>query len=238
MLGLGGILLAAGTVIGRPYCRFLCPYGALLRVASLASKWRVRVTPDTCTQCRLCEQSCPYGAMREPAAGAMDAAALGMERRRLGWLLLLIPVWIGAGGWLGSGLSIPASQLHPAVALAERYVRQQKQPVPYGPQTAEALSLRRAAENPEAVFKAAADLRRRFVLAGWLFGGWTGLVIGIKLITLSVRPARTDFEPDRGACVGCARCFEYCPSERVRRGELPSVLESMPLPAATGGTKA
>ena len=34
MLFLGGVLLATGLLIGRPYCRFLCPYGVLLRLLS------------------------------------------------------------------------------------------------------------------------------------------------------------------------------------------------------------
>ncbi len=224
----GGAFLVLGMFVGRAYCRFLCPYGALLKLASLFSKWRVRVTPDTCTQCQLCEHSCPFGVIREPSAGALPPQFLGRERRRLGGLLLLLPALIAGGAWLGSKLSVPASQLHPAIQLAERYVRQQKAPAPYGVQTADALSLQRAEENPEAILTAAADLRQRFKLASALFGGWVGLVLGMKLISLSLRPSRTDFEPDRGACFACARCFLSCPNERVRRGLMPA--SELPLP--------
>ena len=34
---------------------------------------------------------------------------------------------------------------------------------------------------------------------------------------LSVRRRRTDFEPDRGACVSCGRCLWYCPEEHARQ---------------------
>jgi formate hydrogenlyase subunit 6/NADH:ubiquinone oxidoreductase subunit I len=115
------------------------------------------------------------------------------------------------------------------VALAERYVRQQSAPAQYGLMTPEALSLQRASDNPEAILKAAADLRRRFDLACWLFGGWIGLVIGLKLLALSVLPGRTDYEPDRGACFGCARCFTACPNERVRLGWMPAAEKPAPL---------
>jgi ferredoxin len=108
------------------------------------------------------------------------------------------------------------------VALAERYTRQQKTPVEYGLMTPEALSLERAADNPEVILKSASELRHRFDLACLLFGGWIGLVIGVKLVTLSLRPARTDYEPDRGACLSCARCFTACPNERVRLGWMPA----------------
>jgi ferredoxin len=228
ILTFGAAFLLAGMFVGRPYCRFLCPYGGLLRLASLASKWRVRVTPDVCTQCRLCEQSCPFGAMREPAPAAAPPNGLGAERKRLGWLLVLLPVLVVVGGWAGSKLSPAAAQLHPTVALAERYLRQQSAPVQYGLMTPEALSLQRAEGNPQAILTAAADLRHRFALACLLFGGWTGLVIGLKLVALSVRPGRTDFEPDRGACVACARCFTACPNERVRLGWMPAADKPAP----------
>jgi ferredoxin len=229
ILTVGAAFLLAGMFVGRPYCRFLCPYGGLLRLASLASKWRVRVTPDSCTQCRLCEQSCPFGAMREPAPAGISPPGLGAARKRLGWLLALLPVLVAAGGWAGSKLSPAAAQLHPTVALAERFVRQQSAPVQYGLMTPEALSLQRAAGNPEAILTAAADLRHRFDLACWLFGGWTGLVIGLKLVALSLVPSRTDYEPDRGACLACARCFTACPNERVRLGWLPAAEKPAPL---------
>jgi ferredoxin len=229
ILTMGAAFLLAGMFVGRPYCRFLCPYGGLLRLAALASKWRVRVTPDTCTQCRLCEQSCPFGAMREPAPAGTSPQGLGVARKRLGWLLALLPVLVAAGAWAGSKLSPAAAQLHPDVALAERYVRQQTAPAQYGLMTPEALSLQRAGQNPEAILKAAQDLRRRFDLACWLFGGWIGLVIGLKLVALSVVPIRTDYEPDRGACFGCARCFTACPNERVRLGWMPAAEKPAPL---------
>jgi ferredoxin len=193
----------------------------LLRLASLASKWRVRVTPDTCTQCRLCEKACPFGAMREPSPAA-DPAVLGAARRRLGRLLALLPALVVAGAWAGSRLSPAVAQMDPAVALAERYQRQQITPAQYGVMTPEALSLQRAAGDPEAILKAAAEMRRRFALACLLFGGWTGLVIGLKLVALSLPARRTDYEPDRGACVACARCFTACPNERVRLGWMPA----------------
>jgi len=228
ILTAGAAFLLAGMFVGRPYCRFLCPYGGLLRLASLASKWRVRVTPDICTRCRLCEQSCPFGAMREPAPAEIHPTWLGAERRRLGWLLALLPALVIAGAWAGSKLSPAAAQLDPGVALAERHARQQSHPARYGFMTPEALSLQRAAENPGAILAAAADMRRRYDLACWLFGGWMGLVIGVKLLALSVRPGRTDYEPDRGACMACARCFTACPNERVRLGLAPAGEGSAP----------
>lgn len=222
LLLLGGGFLLVGMFVGRPFCRFVCPYGALLRLAAGVSKWRVTITPGVCTRCRLCEDSCPYGAIQEPAASPVAPSSLTVDRRRLGWMLLLLPVLLLTGGLLGSRLAIPASRVNPTVALSERYLREKANPVPLGIQSAAALALSRAEENPKVLLGRAVEIQRRFVRAGWVFGLWMGLVIGVKLIGLCLRQNRADYEPDRGACLECARCFASCPDERVRSGLSPA----------------
>ena len=236
LIALAALTLVLGMFVGRPYCRFLCPYGALLKITSLASKWRVRVTPDICTQCQLCENSCPFGAMREPSPGTVEPKLLRPERRRLGGLVLLLPVLMAGGAWIGGQLAVPVARLNPTVELAERYLAQKKSPVNYGVMTPEALSLQRADHDPEALLKSATDLRHRFWLACGIFGGWIGLVLGVKLVSLSLRTKRTDFEPDHGACFACARCFRSCPQELVRVGVIAP--GELPAAAATAAVKA
>jgi ferredoxin len=170
----------------------------------------------------LCEHSCPFGALREPSAGAADPQMLAVERKRLAWELLLLPLFVVGIGWMGSNLGTAAAKLHPTVGLMERYLQYQKHPVPYPPQSPEALELKRAEDNLKELLPRATAARRQSALAGWLLGGWVGLVVGLKLISLSIRRARTDYEPDRGACFACGRCFEYCPNELVRRGLMPA----------------
>ena len=219
LIALAVATLVLSLFVGRPYCRFLCPYGALLKLASLASKWKVRVTPDVCTQCQLCSQSCPFGAMREPSSGKVEPKLLANDRRRIGWLLVLLPVLIAGGAWIGGLLTVPVSKLHPTVALAERFIQEQKAPVNHGVMTPEALSLERAERDPEALLQSATQLRQRFHIACLVFGGWVGLVLGVKLLSLAIRTERKDFEPDRGACFACARCFRSCPQELIRLGQ-------------------
>jgi ferredoxin len=167
--------------------------------------------------------------MREPSSGAVEPKLLVPERRRLGGLLLLTLLLIAVGAGLGPTLSVPAAKVHPTVQLAERYARQQRDPVTYGVMTPEALSLQRAESDPEVLLKSAAEIRHRFALAATIFGGWVGLVLGAKLVSLSLRTRRTDFEPDRGACFACARCFRSCPNELVRVGLMPAnALPSQP----------
>ena len=49
-----GAILVIGTVVARPYCRFMCPYSILLKWTSVLSKWHLKTTPTECIQCRLC----------------------------------------------------------------------------------------------------------------------------------------------------------------------------------------
>ena len=46
-----------------------------------------------------------------------------------------------------------------------------------------------------------------------LFGAFMGMVICGRLIRLSRARPNPDYIAHRGACIGCARCFDYCPAE-------------------------
>jgi ferredoxin len=213
----GAGLLVLGTFVGRPYCRFLCPYGALLKLAATVAKWRVRVTPDYCTQCRLCETSCPFGAMREPTAAIPNPGLLRIDRRRLGVLFVLVPFLMAGGGWLGWRFSAAASRMHPTVSLAERLMTERGAPARTGTLSPDDLALERARQSPGEILTTAAAIKRQFALGGGMFGAWIGLVVAGKLVSLSLHRRRSDYEPDRGECLACARCFEFCPNELARR---------------------
>ena len=72
MLYIGGAFLLIGMFIGRPYCRYLCPYGALLAWCSRLAPHGVRITPDRELDCGLCSESCPYGAIHQMRAVRQD----------------------------------------------------------------------------------------------------------------------------------------------------------------------
>jgi ferredoxin len=68
VLMFGGGLLVLGMFVGRPYCRYLCPYGALMSILSRFA-WRgLTITPDRELDCGLCTQACPLGAIEKMRA--------------------------------------------------------------------------------------------------------------------------------------------------------------------------
>lgn len=68
MLFVGGAFLLGGMFVGRPYCRWLCPYGGLLAWFSRLARRGVSITPDKELDCGLCAEACPYGAIEEMRA--------------------------------------------------------------------------------------------------------------------------------------------------------------------------
>jgi len=68
MLITGGAFLLVGLFIGRPYCRFLCPYAVLLSILSRFAWRSVTITPDEELDCGLCARACPFGSIEKMRA--------------------------------------------------------------------------------------------------------------------------------------------------------------------------
>jgi polyferredoxin len=213
ILILGGCLLLIGVFIGRPYCRFLCPYGVILRQFSRLSRRRVTITPDECIRCKLCEDACPFGAIKKPAA-QWSQGDYAIARKRLGFFILALPVLVLAGGWTGSSLKAVTARAHETVRLAERIYLEETGAVT--DTTDASAGFRATGKGIEQLYQEASSIRAQFELGGWIFGGFVGLVIGLKLIGLCVWRRCEDYEADRAGCLACGRCFEYCPREHVR----------------------
>jgi polyferredoxin len=94
------VLLGLSVVVKNVWCRYLCPYGALMGLVALVSPTRIRRDPDACIDCAKCAKACPAGlpvdtalSIRSaectscmscvavcPAVGALDLK-IGLRRR-------------------------------------------------------------------------------------------------------------------------------------------------------------
>ncbi len=53
-----GVLALLSVLVQGAWCRYLCPYGALLGLVSWASPLKIRRDPATCTDCGICDKVC------------------------------------------------------------------------------------------------------------------------------------------------------------------------------------
>jgi NosR/NirI family nitrous oxide reductase transcriptional regulator len=213
MFALGTAFLALGTVVARPYCRFLCPYGAILGALSRLSYRHPTITPDSCVQCGLCENACPVDAIRPPQRPQAVPPSRG-ERRAFAATILAFPALVVLGGFIGFLASPYLAMAHPTVRLAAQIQREDS-----GATTETTLESDtfRSTRTPAADLQSsAASIRAGFALGTPIAGGFIALVLCLKVLATFVRPRRTEYRMDKAACVGCGRCFSYCPREHLR----------------------
>lgn len=208
MLIAGALLLVIGIFIGRPYCRYICPLSAMLRLLAPLSAWHVSLGGDQCINCHLCADACPYNAIRPPTV-ERRAYAPSMGRRTLGIILLVLPLLIVLGGWLGWESGRLLAGLNSEVALAARVTAEQEGRVEGTTEESEAFYARGVPTSE--LYRRGAEIVRRFESGSAVVGGFFGLVIGARLVAVSLRRRRTSYEIDPAACMACGRCFTVCP---------------------------
>ncbi|MCR5432774.1 MAG: 4Fe-4S binding protein [Bacteroidaceae bacterium] len=208
MITFGIGLLLMSVFIGRPFCRFLCPYGALLSVFSSLSWKKLEITPRGCINCALCGMSCPVDAIRSP-----QSSRTGEERRkgvnRIILFAALLPLLTMAGAFLVGGQSDALSLAHKDVYLYELLLQQQARPdmeVPLEVETFNALG-----GNIEELKARVDEVRLDYRFYTRLAGALIGFIIGFKLLKLSLKRSRKTYEVSSAHCTMCGRCFSYCP---------------------------
>jgi polyferredoxin len=115
-----GSLLLVSIFIQNFWCRYMCPYGALLGLVARFSPARIRRAPDVCIDCAKCAKVCPsllpvdkLITVRSPeCTGCVECVAVcpaegalwlsaGKRRRIPAWLMAaaIAAVFLGFAGW-------------------------------------------------------------------------------------------------------------------------------------------
>lgn len=101
----GGIVLGAlallSVVVKHFWCRYLCPYGALLGMASFLSPLSIRRDPAACNDCRACTRACPVEipvharlrVLSPECTGCMSCVAACTSRDSLGVTRAGVRAW-------------------------------------------------------------------------------------------------------------------------------------------------
>ena len=54
-----GVTIAASMFVERPWCKYACPYGALLGISNLFRVFTIRRNETECKACKICTRDCP-----------------------------------------------------------------------------------------------------------------------------------------------------------------------------------
>jgi NosR/NirI family transcriptional regulator, nitrous oxide reductase regulator len=210
MIIFGALLLLAGIFINRPYCRYLCPYGVLLNIFSRFAGKHLTITPAECTDCRLCEDSCPYDAIL-PSTEASAQAEKEKDRSRFLVYLILIPLFTAAGAVIFYNLGPSLASINRDVRLAKE-IRAEKTSGIEATSKA-AVAFKEAGKTEKELFSDEIKVIERFKKASPWAGAFLGLSLGFSLVSLTTRSSRKGYRPHQGKCYSCGRCFKYCPVE-------------------------
>jgi polyferredoxin len=228
----GGIVLIAGFFIGRPFCRFMCPYGALLGMCGSLTARKVTITPGRCDQCKLCEHICPYNAILPPSTEPTPR-----ERRsgplKLAGTLLALPILVVIFAQIGGAIAPQLAILHQDIRTARLLYAEEEKWVETSGSFPETRGLVQLGTPSNEVYQQALRTSKMFGVAGMGLGAWIGFVIGAKWISLTLRHRRTEYAVDPARCVACGRCFWYCPNQNEHRLLLITQDTSAPEESAT-----
>lgn len=210
MIVFGVLLLLLSVFVGRPFCQFLCPYGALLGLFSRVARWKVKVTPHSCINCTLCHDVCPVDAIRPPDTNRpSERRQRGMKRVLLH--VVLLPLFTLSGALLLASQSKTLSIAHKDVRLF--MLLQQAGDTP----SAEVEAFHEMGRKEDELKAKVADIQHQYEVWSLVAGGLIGFVVGIKLLKLTLKRTRKTYEVDASACVVCTKCFDYCPQNKKKR---------------------
>jgi polyferredoxin len=108
-----GVLIIASVFVQNFWCRYLCPYGALLGLSSLFSPLRIRRNPTACIDCAKCFKACPSSLPVDKLVSIKSAECTGCLE-----CVAVCPAQDALLMSLPNGIRAPRKQGIPAWAMA------------------------------------------------------------------------------------------------------------------------
>jgi NosR/NirI family transcriptional regulator, nitrous oxide reductase regulator len=208
MIIFGALLLLSGIFLNRPYCRYLCPYGVLLNIFSRFAGKHLTITPAECTNCRLCEEACPYDAII-PSDPAPQDDNRTKSRRSFILYFMLIPLFAISGAFILYNLAPALSVVNGNVSLA-REIRVEKKTGVESLSKA-VVAFKESGKTEDQLFAEEEAIIGKFQKGAPWAGFFLGASFGISMVAFTMKRRRTEYKPDQGKCYSCGRCFRYCP---------------------------
>lgn len=66
------LVLLASLFVERPFCKYACPYGAVLGLFNLFRLFGIKRNPSTCIHCKACDRACPMNIQVSTAGTVRD----------------------------------------------------------------------------------------------------------------------------------------------------------------------
>jgi len=208
LIAFGVLLLVAAIFTGRPFCRFICPYGALLSLFSRVAVWKIQLTEKPCINCELCHNACPVDAIQPPYDNKVKESRAQGVRRILTYFVAL-PLMMLAGALLMRHVSGDLSRVHKDVRLYDMVAQHETKP--HDMLSIDLEAFYGQGGTFEELTQKYNRVQTNFKFYSTVAGALIGMVFGMTLIGFSMKRTRKLYEIDHAACVDCGRCFEYCP---------------------------
>jgi ferredoxin len=186
---------------------------------SIFSKKHHTITPEECVDCKLCESSCPMDAINEPVT---EPVSRKKDINRFIISVVLIPVWMLIGGYIVSSTHVFLSKGNRTVQLAELLITNPE--LKEDPDHIDIQTFLSKGKTMDELVTEATLIRSQFYTGGWWLGGFLGLAFGIIFTRKTIFRNRVDYKPDKGNCVSCARCMDYCP---VGKPDFDAIMEKL-----------